>query len=44
MGSIALLIALGAVLLIPGRRARPEAVPELAHQSAGTVAEPVRPS
>ena len=46
MGAIALLIALAAASLIPGRRARAEDehVPELAHQTAGTVAEPVRPS
>ena len=46
MGSIALLIALGAAALIPGRRARAEQedVPELAHQTAGTVAQPVRPT
>jgi MFS family permease len=39
--------AMGAAAsLIPGRRARAEDehVPELAHQTAGTVAEPVRPS
>jgi hypothetical protein len=46
MGSIALLVALAAAALIPGRRARTshEAVPELAHQTAGTVAQPARPS
>jgi EmrB/QacA subfamily drug resistance transporter len=46
MGSVALLIALGAAALIPGRRARAshEELPELSHQSAGTVAQPVRPS
>jgi EmrB/QacA subfamily drug resistance transporter len=46
MGAVALLVALVAVLLIPGRRARTlhEDVPELAHQTAGTVAEPARPS
>jgi len=46
MGSVALLIALVAVLLIPGRRPRGtrEEVPGLAHQTAGTVAQPARPT
>ena len=46
MGAIALLVALAAAALIPGRRARTshEDVPELAHQAAGTVAQPARPS